>query len=131
MSGQSFGMMASEAYDNYDQGAKGIHQDQAFVQCCSEPESEATLGPSVHTRGVAEVRQLADTEITKLEIGGGATIGQQLCWIDQSEPGFYRDEPAGLIYINYCLTDECEKILSAGKREVTGGFTSGLRVGNP
>jgi len=77
------------------------------------------------------VEQLSDRDVTKLEIAGGATIQQQLCWLDPSEPGFYKDEPDGLIYVNYCLPEELRRIVEAGKREVSGGFTSGLRTGNP
>jgi len=74
---------------------------------------------------------LVETE--KLEIGAGAKIKQELCKLDPNEPSFYKDEPEGLIYINYCTRADFDKIMAAGKIDRTKGgegFMSGLKTGN-
>lgn len=74
---------------------------------------------------------LVETE--KLEIGAGAKIKQKLCYLDPNDPDYYKDEPEGLIYINYCTQEDCAKILAAGKIDRTKGgegFLSGLQTGN-
>lgn len=86
---------------------------------------------SVEEFEAADVDQIADTEISKLEIAGGAKISQQLCWNDPSEPSFYKDEPEGLIYINYCLKTDRDRIIAAGKKTIVGGFTAKIKTGNP
>ena len=72
---------------------------------------------------------LVDTE--KLEIGAGAKIKQKLCYIDPNDPSFYKDEPEGLIYINYTDQELFTKIIAAGKRhQKTEGYLTDLVVGN-
>lgn len=74
---------------------------------------------------------LVETE--KLEIGAGAKIRQELCRLDPNEPSFYKDEPEGLLYINYCTRADFDKIMAAGKIDRTKGgegFMSGLKTGN-
>lgn len=69
-------------------------------------------------------------EPTKLEIGAGAIITQELAHIDNNELSFYADKPAGFIYINYCTTADFQKIIAAGKRDMSKSFMAGLVVGN-
>lgn len=72
-------------------------------------------------------------EVEQLEIGAGAKIEQEVCSLDPNEPSFYQDEPAGLIYINYCTKADFDKIMAAGKidRSKGGeGFMAGLKTGN-
>jgi hypothetical protein len=76
----------------------------------------------------------APVEVKKLEIGAGAQIRQVLTYYDSNPLSFYRDEPEALIYINYCLPADLEKILAAGKSPAAAnqeGFMKGLNVGNP
>lgn len=76
---------------------------------------------------------VAEVEVQKLEIGAGAKIQQELCYLDPNDPSFYKDEPEGLIYINYCSQSDFDKIISAGKADYTKGgegFLSGLKTGN-
>lgn len=74
-----------------------------------------------------------EVEVSKLEIGAGAKITQELSYPDTHELSFYQDEPAGLIYINYCTPKDLQRILKAGKKDLTlkgEGFLAGLKTGN-
>jgi len=68
-----------------------------------------------------------------LEIAAGARINQPI-FRDPSELSFWQDEPAGIIYINYCDEATARATLSQGKEDRTAhgeGFMADLRVGNP
>lgn len=72
-------------------------------------------------------------ETKKLEIGAGAKINQELSYPDKEDLNFYEDEPAGMIYVNYCTPEDCDSIIKAGKKDLTKGgegFLSGLKTGN-
>lgn len=81
----------------------------------------------------------ASTEITpieteKLEIAAGAQIKQELAYHDPNDLDFYEEEPAGVLYGNYCTQNDFEKIIAAGARDMTKGgegALAGLDVGNP
>lgn len=85
----------------------------------------------VTTKVVAEYEKTsAPIKITKkLEVGAGALIKQQV-YEDPEEMSFWRDEPYGMIYINYCDEESLKKILAKGQRkEEKEGFMKDLKVG--
>lgn len=70
--------------------------------------------------------------MTKIEVGAGARIKQDLCKFDPSPLDFYQPTPAGVIYANYCLSSERDRILAAGKiKEQVGSFLDQIPTGNP
>jgi len=73
-----------------------------------------------------------DCEVeTKLEVGGGARIKQKI-GVDPEKIGFWQNEPAGLIYVNYVTPKEEQRIRETGQvGEARDGALKGLRIGNP
>lgn len=87
------------------------------------PESMELLGGSLESLKA----DIEETQ-TKLEIGAGAKIDQQISR-DPKNLDYWEDEPAGFIYINYCDVATAQRILGAGKRqEKSEGFLSGLEI---
>lgn len=80
---------------------------------------------------MVDTRECAEPiETTKLEIGAGAKINQQI-HADTEKLSYWQKQPAGIIYINYVPIEDAEKIISAGKTMFGNGegFMSGLRTG--
>jgi len=78
-------------------------------------------------------RQAMNVEVAKVEIAAGAEIAQELSYPDPEALDFYQDEPAGIIYGNYCLMDNFEKIMGIGVKDLTAGgkgFMKDLNIGN-
>ena len=68
--------------------------------------------------------------VKKLEIGAGALINQKV-YRDTRDIDFWEDEPAGMLYVNYCDMETLNKILEAGERQKKSeGFMDGLTVGS-
>lgn len=94
----------------------------------SKPRSSRKLRSAASGQSVQ--RQV---ETEKLEIAAGAKITQELAHYDPNNLDFYEDQPAGLIYANYCSLDDFEKIIAEGTRDMTKegeGPLHGLDVGN-
>lgn len=90
--------------------------------------SAGLSAPSIDDIALESVK--ADVEETqkRLEIGAGAKINQ-IIGRDVNNLDYWRDEPAGFIYINYCDVETAEKIIAAGKRqEKSEGFLAGLDI---
>jgi len=69
----------------------------------------------------------------KLEIAAGARLDQRV-YDDPHGLDYWQSEPEGLIVINYCQEAEAERILAAGKVDLSGsreGFLKNVPVGNP
>ena len=101
------------------------------INCPGPSHSDMTPDMASVEEHFVSTESLVETE--KLEIGAGAKIKQKLCYLDPNDPDYYKDEPEGLIYINYCTKEDCAKILAAGKTDRTKGgegFMSGLKTGN-
>lgn len=67
--------------------------------------------------------------LKKIEIGAGAKINQRIGF-DNHELSYWKDEPSGLIYINYVSQEVCESILSQGKKDRTAsgeGFLKSIK----
>lgn len=90
-------------------------------------------GHGLRSASLPEPPSVPQVEVEKLEIGAGAKIRQELCRLDPNDPSYYKDEPEGLIYINYCSKSDFDKIMSAGTVDRTKngeGFLSNLKTGN-
>lgn len=84
-----------------------------------------------HLIGEISEESVEPVETTKLEIGAGAKIRQNI-HPDTEKLSFWQKEPAGIIYINYIPKDDAVKIIAAGKKDMTGqgeGFLKDLAVG--
>lgn len=69
-----------------------------------------------------------EKSLKKLEIGAGAKIHQKI-GADPEKIDFWQEEPAGMIYINYCDISTAERILAAGQRQQKAeGFLSGVNL---
>ena len=74
----------------------------------------------------------APIQAQKLEIAAGARI-DQIVYPDPSPLDFWRDQPEGVLVINYVTEADCQKILAAGevKQPVHAeGFLQAVPVGN-
>jgi hypothetical protein len=78
----------------------------------------------------APIKKLASTKA--MEIAAGAKIDQRV-YDDPNGLDFYQDTPEGIIVVNYCLEQEADAIVKAGKADVSGskdGFLKDVPVGN-
>lgn len=77
---------------------------------------------------VEAVKSDVEQNQKRLEIGAGAKIHQTIN-PDPEGLDFWKPEPSGMIYINYCDVATAEKILAAGKRqELSDGPLAGLNL---
>jgi hypothetical protein len=83
--------------------------------------SPSDIQNEVHKKTPEEIEQ----EMEKLEITAGAKIKQRI-YLDPEEPGFWQEEPAGFIYVNYVDIETAEKIMAAGRKERAGSFLSAM-----
>jgi len=68
--------------------------------------------------------------VKKLEVGAGALINQKI-YRDTEDIDYWQDEPAGMLYINYCDMETLSNVLEAGKiKKKKEGFMKGLKVGS-
>lgn len=80
------------------------------------------------SRNMRSVQADVEKNQKQLEIGAGAKIRQQI-EPDPENLDFWKPEPSGMIYINYCDVETAESILAAGKREeLTDGPLTGLNL---
>jgi len=83
--------------------------------------------------GNVPVKSVEPVATKQIEIAAGAKIGQRLDHCDHKPLDFYEEAPAGVLYANYCTPTELDRILAAGKRDLTAGgegFLAGLKTGN-
>lgn len=121
--------------------SSGHYGSEPAVRSCSFDTEQLTSSIMGASAGADEVELMACdvepgpiTDVKKLEIGAGARIQQELSYFDPSEPSFYQDTPIGMIYLNYVDVKDFERIIKAGKRDLTKkgeGFMAGLVAGNP
>lgn len=67
-----------------------------------------------------------------IEIGAGARISQQI-YDDPNPLDYWKDQPEAILCINYCLEEECQKILDGGKitkNDSQYGFLKNIPCGN-
>ncbi len=107
-------------------GRKGILRSQSIGGIVT-PESATGQVANKVTRkqAVKTVRP-----VKKLEIGAGALIKQKV-YRDTRGMDFWEEEPAGMMYINYCDMETLNQILEAGEiKKKSEGFMDGLTVGS-
>jgi hypothetical protein len=111
----------SIAYDPYPH-----LKDDDYVPTVMDPESFCP-----RQRKKSEViAEMAKRKETKLEIGAGSKIWQDIGY-DPESLDFWQEEPAGLIYVNYVTEEKAQEIMSAGKiASKREGFLNGCLVGS-
>lgn len=98
----------------------GVHSSKGRMQSVEPMEADDAEMMSIE----------ADEITTKLEIGAGARIGQEV-GVDPNDIDFWQEEPAGFIYVNYVAPAVADEILKNNKREdKKDGSLDGLQVGN-
>lgn len=78
------------------------------------------------------VKSISPVDVSKVEVGAGENIDQTV-WDDPEPLDYWRSEPEAITLINYCLEEECAKIIKAGKVSLEGhkeGFLNKIPVGN-
>jgi hypothetical protein len=93
-------------------------------------------GPSIEQIPVSTDVDYASDEVAEsaarlLDIAAGAKIDQKV-YADPNDLDFWQEKPAGLLYINYCPTEQATAILKKGKKDLTKdgeGFMAGLKAG--
>ncbi len=69
------------------------------------------------------------TPVKKFEIGAGALISQDI-YDDPKMMSYWEEEPAGMIFINYCDEAMQKKIIDGGRRaDEKDGFMKDMKVG--
>jgi hypothetical protein len=87
-------------------------------------ETPVELSGTMRKKSVTTVKP-----VKKLEIGAGALINQKV-YRDTKGIDYWEDEPAGMLYVNYCDMDTMNRILDAGEiKKKSEGFMDGLAVG--
>jgi len=105
--------------------------DGGGLECCSlaapiAKSLSARSGLSLNSAPRRAVKKLKN--IKQLEIGAGAKIHQAI-GRDPENLDFWKDEPEGFLYINYCDEATVKEILAAGKREdEVEGFLSNVSI---
>ena len=68
--------------------------------------------------------------VKNLDIGAGALINQKI-YRDSESIDYWENEPAGMLYINYCDMKTLEQILNSGKiQKKSEGFMDKLSIGS-
>ena len=71
--------------------------------------------------------------VKQLEVAAGARIAQRI-EDDPNDLEFWQKEPEGIIIVNYVTESDCERIIKAGRLDLSGhreGFLQSIPVGNP
>jgi hypothetical protein len=127
----------SRSYDPYPN-----LKDDDYVPTVMDPESfcprrlkkSEAIAEIEKRKNIATFKRisipLVKKEETKLEIGAGAKIWQEI-GVDPESLDFWQEEPAGLIYVNYVTVEKAAEILEAGKRQdKKEGFMNACLVGH-
>lgn len=121
-------------------GTKGLSSTRKAMRSRSTSGLGGTEARRAASRGgpsgqsARHEEPVREVETEKLEIGGGAKIGQELAHTDPKPLDFYEPEPLAVLYGNYCTVDDFDTIVRAGVKDRTAGgegFMSGLETGNP
>jgi hypothetical protein len=119
---QLLGIQDSCTDFDYGEIAKGgTVRDENIDIAPNEKLSPSDIDGEIREKSPEEIEK----EMEKLEITAGARIRQQI-YLDPESPEFWRDEPEGLIYLNYCSIEDAEKIMKNGRKERAGSFMSAL-----
>jgi hypothetical protein len=131
LSGTQFlGNMKRELTSNASQWSKGI--DHPTVTASVKDESRGGLLSADTPRARSRITE--KVAVKTMEIAAGAKIGQQI-FDDPTGLDAWETEPTALIVVNYCSEEEAERIINAGRVDLSGnpeGFLQQVPVvGNP
>lgn len=119
------------SYEEYDVQVLCSANNAAPTMDSMSLESVQTLSadPTDYSGEIQQAEQASiERSLKKIEIGAGAKIYQKIN-ADPENLDFWQDEPAGMIYINYCDVATAERILAAGPRKQKAeGFLDGLKL---
>ncbi len=103
---------------------------RASLKMDDESRTSARLVDRIQKQFTLE-RPVEQVTVTKnYEVAAGARINQKV-HADPKDLSHWNEEPAGMIYINYCGVEDLQRILAAGRRaESTEGFLSDVVTGN-
>ena len=136
--GTSFHLMGMPLSKGFSSGS--TQEDKTEYTLCANNAG----GASCHCSGLVDSgnvaaqeagiypRGLGEIKATKLEIGAGAKIRQQI-FDDPENLDFWREDPSAIICVNYVLEKEARDIFTRGKLDLSGsqeGFLQGIPVGN-
>jgi len=103
---------------------------ESCVSASSSPMSWGkTLSKKIEPSNILRSRSI---QCKQLEVGAGAKINQQI-YDDPEHIDFWRNETEGILYINYCLEKDCQKIIEQGEMDIEGskeGFLAEIPKGN-
>lgn len=99
---------------NTTQASGSANINSIAPQCNTSPANAMSFAPSPRVMKSATLRSV--NAVKTLEIGAGARISQEV-GVDTNDISYWKAEPTGLIYVNYVSTEECARILGAGKRQ--------------
>lgn len=112
----------------------GISEVQCSTATGAKKAPPEVLGTAARRKPVLRSSRQPEIKAEKLEIAAGVKLHQELAYFDHNDLSFYEEQPAGVIYANYCSVGDFEKIIAAGQRDLTKGGEgplAGLKVGNP
>lgn len=122
------GASNSKIFSNEVFGASSM----SLTTCSMKPNNDCQDSIELTSGGIEQLSRGISRNVKKLEIAAGAKINQEF-YRDPQSLDFYQDEPAGIIYVNYCTEEDCDRILASGPKDLTKGgegFLAGLKVGN-
>ena len=99
---------------------------------CSVSSDEPVAANFMEVASAAPVA-MRSVAVKKMEIAAGARIDQQV-YPDPLSLDAYQAEPEGIIVINYASEQDCDRIIAAGKVDLSGskeGFLKNVPTGNP
>ena len=118
----SLGFAATSYNDSNDSCLESIADESVGYEALGDIYNNQRLGSFDAEQASIE------KSLKKLEIGAGAKIHQKI-GADPEKLDFWQDEPAGMIYINYCDISTAERILAAGQRQQKAeGFLAGVNL---
>lgn len=120
-------------YTPATEGPPGLTDKVCFLGGPEETMLVAPESSASHHTPTPAIQSTPRPRPKHLEIAAGARIDQPI-FRDPSDLAFWQDEPAAIIYINYCDEATARAILSQGKEDRTAhgeGFMDGLVVGHP
>lgn len=118
---------------------KSFDKGSASSKLSARLAQDDTKGSLLNTPSASKGRAAAQytgnvVSVKKVEIAAGAKIDQRI-FDDPNSLDYWQAEPTALIVVNYCTEEDAERIIAAGKVDLSGnpeGFLQQVpSVGNP
>ncbi len=122
--------------------SKGSSSDKGVQKLSARLAQDDAKGSLLNAPSASKGRLMASTAqycantvaVKKVEIAAGAKVNQRF-YDDPNSLDYWQAEPTALIVINYCTEEDAERIIAAGKVDLSGhpeGFLQQVpSVGNP